>query len=316
MIATLPDGNSPLYAYENFAEVDFIVTDLDGTLVVGKDPVLKQIKDSIARLKRKQIQVTVATGRTYCGAKARMQELGISRGMPVALYNGGLVVEYGTGNILHADYIPCGVIQALLRTTDLHKSTIYAYTVSSTIPFLFSDRDDYIREEVYAWGNLRKDRDVNGMAVRHLQAGDLFEKKISAILIEDNMSLEEKQIIMEVLQRYSCIRITDSGSGFMEIKGGGRNNGKDKGIINDILKGEKYSAKKILAIGDNDNDVELFKSADISVAVGNTSDLAREYADYVCERNNAEGFSDMLRVLEDAKRYCGGKNEEYGEFRR
>lgn len=309
MIATLPDGNSPLKTYKNFAEVDFIVTDLDGTLIVGKAPVLKQIKDSIAKLKKKQIQITVATGRTYCGAKARMQELGISSGMPVALYNGGLVVEHETGNILHADYIPFEVVHDLLRITDLHKHTIYVYTVSPAIPFFFSNSDDCIREEVYAWGSLRKDEDVNGMAVRHLQAGDLFEKKISAILIENNVSSEEKQIIMEMLQRYSCIRITDSGSGFMEIKGGGKNKGKDKGIINDILRGEKYSAKKILAIGDNDNDVELFKSADISVAVGNTSDLAREYADYVCERNNAEGFYDMLKVLENAKRYYGGERK-------
>lgn len=311
MIATLPDGNSPLYSYENFAEVDFIVTDLDGTLIVGELPVLKQIKDSIARLKRKQIQVTVATGRTYCGAKARIQELGISSGMPVALYNGGLVVEYRTGNILHADYIPCEVIQDLLRIIDLHKNTIYVYGVSSAMPFFSGDKDDYIKEEVYAWGRIQKDKDVNGMTIRRVQVGELLEKKISAILIENNMSLEEKQIIKGELQQYSCIRITDSGSGFMEIKGGGGSKGKDKGIINDILKSEKYSARKILAIGDNDNDVELFKTADISVAVGNTSDLAREYADYVCERNSAEGFYDMLKVLENAKRYYGEKGKEW-----
>ena len=59
MIANLPDGNSPLSAYEIFAEVDFIVTDLDGTLIAGDFPVLKQIKDSSLRVKKK-------TNTNYC----------------------------------------------------------------------------------------------------------------------------------------------------------------------------------------------------------------------------------------------------------
>lgn len=308
MIANLPDGNSPLSAYEIFAEVDFIVTDLDGTLIAGDFPVLKQIKDSILRLKKKQTQITVATGRTYYGAKTRIQELGINFGMPVAVYNGGIVVEYGTGNVLYESYISCKVIQDLLRFVNLEKNNIYVYTFALSIPFFSEGRDECVKEVVYAWGKPKKKKDVNGMDIHYMQEKSFFKKNITAILIESNMTQREKEILVVVLQQYPHIRITDSGNGFIEIKG----KGKDKGIINDILREEKFSAKKILAIGDNNNDVELFKGADISVAVGNTSDLAREYADYVCERDSAEGFSDMLKVLEDSKRYYGEKNEGYG----
>lgn len=65
MIVNLPDGNSPLEEYEVFADVDFIVTDLDGTLIDGEEPVLGQIKKLISKLKKKHTQITVATGRTY-----------------------------------------------------------------------------------------------------------------------------------------------------------------------------------------------------------------------------------------------------------
>ncbi len=303
MIVSLPDGNSPLADYEIFTDVDFIVTDLDGTLIDGEAPVLGQIKKSIAKLKKKHTQITVATGRTYHGAEARMQELGIDVGMPVALYNGGVVVEYGTGNILYASYVPGKVVHDLLNIVDLEKSSIYVYAFSESFPFPFYNEKGGVKEEVYAWGESQSVQDVNGMIVQHIHVEKIIEIKISAVLISNMyMSQQEKERIFEVLQQYSNIKITDSGNGFIEIKGEGMN----KGIIYNILKKhDKFSGKKILAIGDNDNDIELFSGAEISVAVANSSTLAFEYADYVCNYQSAQGFYEMLQVLERAKRYLG-----------
>lgn len=300
MIVYLPDGNSPLEDYEIFADVDFIVTDLDGTLIDGEAPVLGQIKKLIAKLKKKHTQITVATGRTYHGAEARMQELGIDVGMPVALYNGGVVVEYGTGNILYASYVPGKVVYDLVNIVDLEKTIIYVYVFSACSPFAFNKKS-CVKEEVYAWGQRKNKQDVNGMTIQHMHIKEIFEMKISAVLIDNNfMSQQEKKKIFEVLQRYSSIKITDSGNGFIEIKGEGMN----KGVIYNILKRhEKFSGNKILAIGDNDNDIELFSGADISVAVANSSPLAFDYADYVCDNESAQGFYEMLQVLESAKRY-------------
>ena len=58
-----------------------------------------------------------------------------------------------------------------------------------------------------------------------------------------------------------------------------------------------------MAIGDNDNDVDLFKKADISIAVKNASNMAKKVCNYVCERDSAAGYLDMLTVIEQAKRY-------------
>lgn len=301
MIANLPDGNSPLEDYEIFADVDFIITDLDGTLIDGEKPVLGQIKKSISKLKRKQTQISVATGRTYYGAESRMKEIGISVGMPVALYNGGVVIEYGTGNILYASYIPNKLVQDLIEILNLKKTNMYVYTFSASFPFVFGVEQNFVKEEVFAWGELQNRQDVNGMSVQHMQGRTFEKKEISAILIENAyLSRFEIERINKALHQYSGIKITDSGNGFLEIKGDGMN----KGILYNILKrNEKLSIKKILAIGDNDNDIELFSGADISVAVANSSHLAIDYADYICNNKSAQGFYDMLYVLEIAKRY-------------
>lgn len=301
MIVSLPDGNSPLEDYEIFADIDFIVTDLDGTLIDGEAPVLGQIKKSISKLKKKHMQITVATGRTYRGAEIRMQELGINVGMPVALYNGGVVVEYGTGNILYASYVPDSVVQELLHVVDLQKTNIYVYAFSVCSPFQPNNENSFVKEEVYVWGQCQIEQDVNGMPVRHMSTRESVDMQISAILIDSvHMEQKEKEHVHEVLLQYTNIKITDSGNGFIEIKGEGMN----KGIIYNILKEhKKFCAKKILAIGDNDNDIELFNGADISVAVANSSPLALAHADYLCNKESARGFSEMLKVLEDAKRY-------------
>ena len=89
-----------------------------------------------------------------------------------------------------------------------------------------------------------------------------------------------------------------TGNGFIEIK----NAETDKGNIYDILR-KKYDVKKILAIGDNDNDKELFEKADISVAVANSSTLAITTAQYLCENECAKGFLDMLETVKNAKWY-------------
>lgn len=301
MIVSLPDGNSPLEDYKIFADVDFIVTDLDGTLIDGEAPMLGQIRKLIAKLKKKQTQITVATGRTYYGSEVRMQELGINVGMPVVLYNGGVVVEYGTGNILYASYVPNRVIQDLLHIVDLLRTNIYVYTFSIRSPFTSNNEKGFVKEDVYVWGKCQKKQDVNGMPVQYMNITEDIDTKISAVLVDNiYMSQKEKEEIFNVLQQYTNIKITDSGNGYIEIKGEGMN----KGIIYKILKEhEKFSAKKILAIGDNDNDIELFNGADIGVAVANSSSLALDYADYVCDNKSAQGFYDMLHVLEVAKRY-------------
>ncbi|MBO4999016.1 MAG: HAD hydrolase family protein [Lachnospira sp.] len=115
-------------------------------------PVLGQIRRLIAKLKKKHTQITVVTGRTYYGAKARMQELGIDVGMPVALYNGGVVVEYGTSNILYASYIPNMGVRFMLNVVDLEKSNIYVYVFSTCSPFTTDSEKRCVKEEVYVWG--------------------------------------------------------------------------------------------------------------------------------------------------------------------
>jgi Cof subfamily protein (haloacid dehalogenase superfamily) len=301
----LPGKNSNLEEFETFSNVDLIITDLDGTLIKGSEPVLAQIKKCINILRKRNTQITIATGRTYFGAKPLMDDIEIKLGMPITLYNGGVVLEYGTNNVLFTNLIPDEVVDKLKTIINLDKTSLYLYKFSISKNALHDDNISFIQENVYGLGPCKGDKDVNGLVIEWLDENYELELLPNAILIEkEQLSTIEKEKIIDFLKNLESISFTDSGNGYIEIKG----HGLDKGIIFNILKNQAhYKVNKILAIGDNDNDKELFQYADISVAVANSSLIAIENADYICEHESAWGFLDMLNVIRTAKKYYTDK---------
>lgn len=299
MIAKLPNGNNDLDDFELFSGVDFIVTDLDGTLISGPGNVLKQIKDNIIFLRRYKVQITIATGRTYAGAQSLMKEIDLKVGMPVALYNGSVVIEYGTDNVLYCNPIGYKIIKDLIDYIDLLGTNVYIYTFAVEDSILVTEGESRIREKVYGLGRQKNRTEVNDLYVEWMSEMKKINEPILAVLIEKKfLNTLQIKYIKTYIEDNSQIVYTDSGSGFIEVKGKGLN----KGIIIQILR-QRYRLNAILAIGDNDNDKELFQGADIGVAVENSSFVAIETADYVCENESAEGFSDMLEVIKSAKKY-------------
>lgn len=302
----LPDNNSILDSFYTFSDVEYIVSDIDGTLTLGSIPIIQQIKKKTVKLKKKNVLTTIATGRPYCGAYNVIQELGIATGTPLVLYNGGILIEHNTGRIIKEYSIPYEETQKIVEIVSGCGAGIYVYTCDVFIPDVFNILDGYkLRENVYYAGKIKRKIDVNGKSVLELANDSIKEKKIVSILIErSEISKDVFEQVMNYLEGDSEISYTDSGNGFIEI----RALQDRKSIIIDelrkmnIQKGNKTG--KILAIGDNDNDIDLFKVADISVAVANSSPKAIKTADYLCKRDNAEGYLDMLVVVETAKRYC------------
>ena len=64
----LPDKNCNLNELKDFCNVNFIITDIDGTLVKGGDGVIKQINSKI-RFNWGKAFMTIATGRTFFGER-------------------------------------------------------------------------------------------------------------------------------------------------------------------------------------------------------------------------------------------------------
>lgn len=128
---------------------------------------------------------------------------------------------------------------------------------------------------------------------------NLKANKIISILIEKKeLPYKAYYNMITYLNTNKDISYTDSGNGFIEICG---TRNKKSMLVREIRNRDKVG--KILAIGDNDNDVDLFEAADMSIAVANSSIKAKNAADYVSSMEGELGYLEMLMVVEYAKQH-------------
>ena len=128
---------------------------------------------------------------------------------------------------------------------------------------------------------------------------NLKANKIISILIEKKeLPYKAYYSMITYLNTNKDISYTDSGNGFIEICG---TRNKKSMLVREIRNRDKVG--KILAIGDNDNDVDLFEAADMSIAVANSSIKAKNAADYVSSMEGELGYLEMLMVVEYAKQH-------------
>lgn len=117
-----------------------------------------------------------------------------------------------------------------------------------------------------------------------------------SILIDRHILGEREYIVSKYLNECSLISSTCSGGNFWEIKA----SGVHKGTIFDFMACDG----KYVAIGDNDNDVELLQRADIGIVVANGSQAAKEAAQYECSKDGTLGVLEVVQIIKEAKRYC------------
>lgn len=299
----LPDLNASMESLKEFADVGVIITDLDGTIVAQGEDVFGQLKSIQNKWKHKRLTYTIATGRTYAGAKKIAQELCL-KNIPIALYNGAVVLKYKTKQIIDRKTISNSVLFNLCGLIDMQQQYLLAY-------YLLPVREYGIVEMVHGFGKHVFDYDVNGMKiVWHNCFEEITVTETSSgqnmlpdatcepcsILLDMQMIKRENRQLIEYLERCTLASSTCSGHGFWEICARGVN----KSVI---LQHLKYG--KCVAIGDNDNDTALLEAAEIGVAVGNGSPSAKHVAKYICREDGVQGVLELINTIQEAKRYWG-----------
>ncbi|WP_296112932.1 HAD family hydrolase [uncultured Limosilactobacillus sp.] len=90
------------------------------------------------------------------------------------------------------------------------------------------------------------------------------------------------------------IQVVNSGDGYLTITGQGVN----KGLAPQYLLEHHLAVpKEIVAVGDDENDLPMFKRAGISVAVANAAPSVRMQADIVGDTNENDGVARIMERL-------------------
>ncbi|MBO5223818.1 MAG: HAD-IIB family hydrolase [Clostridia bacterium] len=86
-----------------------------------------------------------------------------------------------------------------------------------------------------------------------------------------------------------------SAPDFMELyaKGGGKKN-----AIRELVK-RIGDVKKIICVGDQENDIPMLEIADVGVCVANGAQRAKDVASVICTTNEEGAIADVVRMLEE-----------------
>ncbi|TDD64098.1 HAD family phosphatase [Actinomadura darangshiensis] len=246
--------------------VDWIVTDLDGTLVRRDREIVEPSLAALRRFMDAGGTVIVATGRSETAALPYYEALGLTT--PAILYNGARVVDLSTGTVL---YRRCLGVAAWAQLTMLFGSL-----PEGVWPVAFSGGRAHTLHDSQA---LRDYAHRDGMTLTRIGAwGDLLlDDIVKVMLICDDPGLmdpTEEQLAANV----EGVTLVRSESTYLEALPPGATKGA---ALRELAASRNVALADIAAIGDNPNDLDMIQAAGLGAAVGDGAETVRAAADLV-----------------------------------
>ncbi len=265
---------------DKFKDIQCVVCDIDGTLVVKNDELPKQTIMLIKKLEQFDIKFLFASGRVPERIYPLMKQLGLEEEFLVAC-NGALLVH--RNNIVFNETFPVELITDIVNVADAYDMTVL-YTEGAR---------EYCHKETSDSYKKRKSRGT----YYPIKALKLLNHEITKlnILSKGRIGNLDKQIS----KLRETLNVTTYGLDGVEIVHASVN--KKTGVEHYCsLMG--FDLKNIMAIGDNENDLELFEAVRIPVAVNNATMEAKKSASIVTQGVSAEGVAEILQKLIESKK--------------
>lgn len=255
-------------------KIKLVVTDIDGTLMPINGTLPQPIKDTISKMQSLGIKVVLATGRMYKAAEPVKHELGLDT--PIICYQGSMIRD--EKEICFEQNVPKAIAAEIIKHIRSYNAHTNLYLRDRLI---VEDDDKYIKE--YAG-----DRGLKYEVVDDLL--DVVNDATKLLAIHENADLVTK-IRDDMKLIYPDLNIVKSTDYYCEFV----NRNADKGIAIKFL-AEKWGIQtdEVLAIGDQDNDIQMLEVAGIGVAMGNGSPNIKKIADHICPTVQEYGFKTAM----------------------
>lgn len=262
------------------------ITDLDGTLLNSQAELSEYTKSTINSLVSQGMYFTFATARTIYSAESITEGLNIN--VPCIVNNGAEIYDRKSGKYVRKSDIP---IDAAARIID-------AFVENNVGLFMFKFRgekfgtcysnnlnelmQEYVRtrsktdQPLWKCADLHSENDGN---VVYLTSTGDYEK----LLPIERIAASVKGL------DHVFYEDTYTGKHYLEIFS--ENASKANGLK--FLR-EKYGFEKIVAFGDNLNDLSMLREADVKIAVENARDELKQQADFIIRSNDEDGVAHYI----------------------
>lgn len=272
-----------------------LAVDIDGTLITDHGHITDEVQEALGRIAADGWEVVPATGRTYPAAKSVITQLPFVRYAVAS--NGSCIVDVRDDSLRHLEKLTPEQVDDVVRIT----------REEGAIPALYTT--DMTNQQVL-YDTLEKACDFFAIYIRE----DSRTRKVDDVLDHADDVLQvamiaARDIIFRVRDRLSEMDITVMALPFESPRFGGKS--MDFWFIQVVAKQARkhltlrkladelnVPSGKLVAVGDNYNDMEMLATADVGVAMGNAPDEVKAHADVVVASNNDHGLAEAVeRVI-------------------
>lgn len=273
---------------------DLVVLDLDGTIqdLFHATVATQRVRAAIAAVQATTIPLTIATGRTLDYIRTSSHYLNLA--YPVITAHGGVIGDPQTGKIYAETNMSMTVAQEVAAWLD-NSPLITTFYVNDNEGHTWLYQNRWAADPVEAAFHDHVFGPSRQLQPQFLPLLTAPGARPPLKFLSDNDPTQTHDLLPALVERFGdALYITRSHPRLLEGMARGVNKGQALVQLCELL---AINPQRVLAIGDNDNDIPLLQMAGYGVAMGNASPGLKAIADWVAPTIEADGAAVALEEL-------------------
>ena len=272
--------------------IKLIASDLDGTIIGNTQSISENNLKAIDTLNKNNIPLVICTGKTYAISKDICKKLNANFGI---FGNGSQIIDLSTGKEISKRALTLDEIISCFSLVEKYNLHAHAYTENGIVtpnPLYMDLRNSILFPDKINF-------EIVDSVLEYIQNKNpivhklIFSSPFSLSEIKKELETNTNLNITHFLKtgKYKDT-IIDKEYEYLDIAPSNVTKGQALQLLMDYL---KLSKDNILSIGDNLNDIDMFKISGIGAAVNNAYDEVKQVANYVTA-NSVEnaGFAEAI----------------------
>ena len=258
-----------------------IAMDMDGTLLNDEKKLTEENIKAIKQVKEKGIFTVISTGRPISGVKPYLNMFEHGDIDFLVCNNGAVVYDVIQDKIIHEEHFKRSEIEEIIQMADDLEISLH-FLDSNQLITHNNPINKYIILDAYL-----SDMDIFTKTPSALANHEHIHK---ALFTADSEMLNHKTQLLPqwFVEKYNCVR---SDEMYFEIL---KENVDKASGLKKIMRSLEIDRENVIAIGDQQNDIQMLNLSGLAIAMHNASPLVKEMADIICPDNNSSGVSQVL----------------------
>jgi len=260
--------------------IALVVSDVDGTLLTKDKTLTEGTKRAVRHLEESGVGFTLTSSRPTIGMQFLIEPLGIT--LPVGAFNGSSIVDAQL-NPIEQHLIPAAAAQRSIDVLNEFGVDIWLFT---------NER----------WLARHGDGAYVPLETRTIKADPTLVPDFTPYLSNtckivgactDAALLQRCEAAMQKALGAQATAVR-SQSYYLDVTPPGRDKGT---FVQAMVKRLGISTGAVATIGDMQNDLAMFRTSGISIAMGNATDDVKKQATHVTASNEDEGFAGAIEII-------------------